>query len=349
MAKNRTKTVELIVEVLDSHGLLSSKEIYKRMNTTVSYATIKRILAETVETGIVKKIGAGKSTKYTLHPDYNIIKHIDPAAYFKNEVDEREIKDRFDLELVNKRLRNLEIFTQSESVKLNDLRIRFQNKIKTLGKNEYENELERLAIDLSWKSSQIEGNTYTLLETERLLKEKQTASGRTKDEAVMLLNHKDAIDFLVSNPDYIHPLTIKSIEDIHSILINDLGISRNLRMRGVGITGTNYRPLENEWQIREALELFCELVNDTQDVFTKAFLTLVLISYIQPFNDGNKRTARILCNAILMHFGHIPLSFRTVNSIDYKKAMLIFYEQHNISVFKNIFIEQYEFAVETYF
>lgn len=118
---------------------------------------------------------------------------------------------------------------------------------------EYKKELERLAIDLSWKSSKIEGNTYSLLETERLLKDKETAAGKTKEEAVMLLNHKDAIDFIVKNPDYLMPLRISSIEDIHSILVKDLAVDKNLRKRRVGISGTNYKPLDNEFEIREAM------------------------------------------------------------------------------------------------
>jgi Fic family protein len=93
----------------------------------------------------------------------------------------------------------------------------------------------------------------------------------------------------------------------------------------------------------------CSLVNDKKNVFEKAFLLLMLLSYIQPFEDGNKRTARIISNAMLMQHKHCPLSFRTVDSIDYKKAMLVFYEQNNISCFKEIFIEQFRFAVNTYF
>ncbi len=93
----------------------------------------------------------------------------------------------------------------------------------------------------------------------------------------------------------------------------------------------------------------CALINERNDIFEKALLVLVLISYIQPFEDGNKRTARIISNAILMSYQYCPLSFRTVDPIDYKKAMLIFYEQNNISVFKKIFIDQFKFAVRTYF
>ena len=165
----------------------------------------------------------------------------------------------------------------------------------------------------------------------------------------MLLNHKEALDFIIDHPDYIYPLTVSSIEDIHSILVKDLDITRNIRSRRGGISGTNYKPLDNEFQIKEALELMCSLINSKESVFEKALLTLVLISYIQPFSDGNKRTARIISNAILMNNHYCPISFRTIDSIDYKKAMLIFYEQTNIIPFKNVFIGQFEFAVNTYF
>jgi Fic family protein len=225
----------------------------------------------------------------------------------------------------------------------------FRTNISELTEAEYSREMERLAIDLSWKSSQIEGNTYSLLETERLLKEKETAQGKTKDEAIMLLNHKEALDFIINNPDYIEPLTIARIEDIHSILIKDLGVDRNIRKSRVGISGTNYKPLDNEFQIKEALEEMCELVNYRELVFEKALLLLVLLSYIQPFGDGNKRTARIISNAILIKNQYCPISFRTIDSVEYKKAMLLFYEQNNISAFKDIFIYQFEFAVKTYF
>ena len=86
-----------------------------------------------------------------------------------------------------------------------------------------------------------------------------------------------------------------------------------------------------------------------RNIFEKALLTLVLLSYIQAFSDGNKRTARITSNAILIANGYCPLSFRSVDSIDYKKAMLIFYEQNNLYAFKQIFIDQFEFAVREYF
>lgn len=132
-------------------------------------------------------------------------------------------------------------------------------------------------------------------------------------------------------------------------MIKDLNVERNIRRSRVGITGTNYRPLDNDFQITEAMNLACNLINTRKNVFEKALLSILLLSYIQPFADGNKRTSRIVSNALLIANKYCPLSFRSVDSLKYKEAVLIFYEQNNLSAFKKIFIEQYDFAVSTYF
>ena len=274
---------------------------------------------------------------------------LDLATYFDKDIDEREVQESFNFDLIRDVLPKVEIFTKEELSVLFAAQKEFEKNTEGMTDLEYHKEMERLGVDLSWKSSQIEGNTYSLLETERLLRDKQTASGKTKEEAIMLLNHKDALDFVLDVPDCLKELSVHRIENIHSILTKEWGVDRNIRHRRVGITGTNYRPLDNEFQIREALEDTCTLVNGKDNVFEKALLTLVLLSYIQAFVDGNKRTARITSNAILIANGYCPISFRTVDSIDYKKAMLMFYEQNNIAAFKKIFIEQFLFAVKTYF
>ncbi len=314
-----------------------------------SDSTMKRLLSAAVKEGNIETAGRGPATKYKLTPQAHVTMPLDLATYFDKDIDEREVQESFNFDLIRNVLPKVEIFTKEELEVLNAAQMEFKKNTEGMTELEYRKEMERLGVDLSWKSSQIEGNTYSLLETERLLKDKQTASGKTKEEAIMLLNHKDALDFVLDIPDYLKELSVHRIEDIHSILTKELEVDRNIRHRRVGITGTNYRPLDNEFQIREALEDTCTLVNGKDNVFEKALLTLVLLSYIQAFVDGNKRTARITSNAILIANGYCPISFRTVDSIDYKKAMLMFYEQNNIAAFKKIFIEQFLFAVKTYF
>ena len=339
---------ETILEYLSHHPDSTSGKIHAGIGSA-SYATVKRTLGRLLKAGLVGQEGQAKNTRYRLTSHYEILAPIDVEDYFKKEIDERQIKEQFNFELINTNLPRLDLFSTHETDHLTALQKRFRQNVASLTPTEYDKEMERLAIDLSWKSSQIEGNTYSLLETERLLQEKQTAEGKSQADAIMLLNHKEAITFILEQKDYLNPLSLRCIEDIHSLLIKDLGVQRNIRQGRVGISGTNYRPLDNEHQIREALENMCWLINGKENVFEKALLALLLLSYIQGFSDGNKRTARIVSNAILIAYDDCPLSFRSVDSIEYKKAMLIFYERNNISAFKKIFINQYEFAVNTYF
>ena len=338
-----------ILQFLHYHPLANRTEIMAGLTKAPSDSTMKRLLSAAVKEGNIETAGRGPATKYKLTPQAHVTMPLDLATYFDKDIDEREIQESFNFDLIRDVLPKVEIFTKEELEVLNAAQMEFEKNTEGMTELEYRKEMERLGVDLSWKSSQIEGNTYSLLETERLLKDKQTASGKTKEEAIMLLNHKDALDFVLDIPDYLKELSVHRIEDIHSILTKELEVDRNIRHRRVGITGTNYRPLDNEFQIREALEDTCTLVNGKDNVFEKALLTLVLLSYIQAFVDGNKRTARITSNAVLIANGYCPISFRTVDSIDYKKAMLMFYEQNNIAAFKKIFIEQFLFAVKTYF
>ena len=338
-----------ILQFLHYHPLANRAKIMAGLMEAPSDSTMKRLLSAAAKEGNVETVGRGPATKYRLTPQAHVTMPLDLATYFDKDIDERVVQESFNFDLIREVLPKVEIFTKEELEVLNAAQKEFKKNTEGMTDLEYRKEMERLGVDLSWKSSQIEGNTYSLLETERLLKDKQTASGKTKDEAIMLLNHKDALDFVLDVPDYLKELSVHRIEDIHSILTKELEVDRNIRHRRVGITGTNYRPLDNEFQIREALEDTCTLVNGKDNVFEKALLTLVLLSYIQAFVDGNKRTARITSNGILIANGYCPISFRTVDSIDYKKAMLMFYEQNNIAAFKKIFTEQFLFAVKTYF
>ncbi len=337
-----------ILQFLHYNPLANRAKIMAGLMEAPSDSTMKRLLSAAKE-GNVETVGRGPATKYRLTPQAHVTMPLDLATYFDKDIDERVVQESFNFDLIREVLPKVEIFTKEELEVLNAAQKEFKKNTEGMTDLEYRKEMERLGIDLSWKSSQIEGNTYSLLETERLLKDKQTASGKTKEEAIMLLNHKDALDFVLDVPDYLKELSVHRIEDIHSILTKELEVDRNIRHRRVGITGTNYRPLDNEFQIREALEDTCTLVNGKDNVFEKALLTLVLLSYIQAFVDGNKRTARITSNGILIANGYCPISFRTVDSIDYKKAMIMFYEQNNIAAFKKIFTEQFLFAVKTYF
>lgn len=299
---------DIVRDYVKAHPQSSSTEIFEGIGQIAAYATVRRDLAKLVDDGVLLLVGKGKSSRYMLSPAYELFQPIDLNTYFGKEIDERQIHESYNFDLIEKTLSGVALFTRSEITYLDARQKVFAENLSKLSAAQYRKEMERLGVDLSWKSSQIEGNTYSLLETERLLLEKETAAGKSKDEAVMLLNHKDALDFILDNPDYLSELTVAKIETIHSILVKELAVDRNIRTRRVGITGTNYRPLDNEFQIREALEQTCLLINDKTCVFEKALLILLLISYIQPFNDGTNARHGSSANARLIANGYCPLS-----------------------------------------
>ena len=240
-------------------------------------------------------------------------------------------------------------FTDSELASMRALTTRYQKNKEALSLEQQKREWQRLTIELSWKSSQIEGNTYPLLDTEALLSHDRLAPNTTKEEAQMIRNHKLALDYCLLNPEEYRQLTLRKIEDIHRLLVDGLDVSHGLRQGLFRITGTNYKPLDNSHQIQENLERMAGCINAQEDTFHRALTAVLLISYIQPFMDGNKRTGRLVGNALLNEAGACPLSYRSVDPVDYKKAMLIFYEQHSLRYFKELFMAQYQFSVENYF
>jgi predicted transcriptional regulator len=239
---------ERILEFIKHNPACSSQAILSGLNLEIGTTTLKRYLQDLIQDEFIIPTGKNKARRYSISLSYDVLRSIDVDEYFTKEIDQRVIQNTYNSQLIKETLKKVALFTSQEIETLNKQLQVFKSNTSKLTKEEFSNEMERLAIDLSWKSSQIEGNTYTLLETELLLKEKQTASGRTKDEATMLLNHKEALDFILSQPNYIHPLSISRIEDIHSLLVKDLNISRNIRNSRVGISGTMHFKYVKHWK-----------------------------------------------------------------------------------------------------
>lgn len=337
-----------ILEILRPEEFISPKEVLEQLNQKVSVVTISRDLSELVKLKYVCRSGNGPATQYSLLPKTLFFRPIDYKKYFEVETDKRSIISSFNMKIFTQLL-NFPVLNPKEESQLKILDLKFRENYSKLSATIIKKEVERVTIELSWKSSVIEGNTYSLLETERLIKEGSETKGKKKEEATMLLNHKKALDFVFENKDLFKKIDRSKIEQLHKIITQDLNITNNLRKTLVGITGTKFKPLDNQFQIIEAIDKFCNLINDTQNIFTKSLLSIILLSYIQPFEDGNKRTSRILGNAVLIANNSFPLPLRNVDENLYKEATLIFYEQNNLSLFKQMFIDQCYFSVENYF
>jgi len=198
-------------------------------------------------------------------------------------------------------------------------------------------ELEHLTIELSWKSSALEGNTYTLLDTQLLIMEGIKAKNRTEFETQMILNHKNAIAFIVENKELFNRnIKFSTIEELHRIISSNLGIENGIRKRLVRITASNYEPLSNPHQLREKADDILEIINKSENPFMKSLLALSLLPYLQAFEDGNKRTGRMLANAILISSVGKGFSLRKTDTRKLALAYLSFYEFNSINSLSKI-------------
>lgn len=327
-----------ILRLLASHPL-SRDQIQRSLVEKVSKPTLFRDLVKLIAAGLVKSSGLGKATVYQCVDAHVLL--LPPHKKISSEVSINFSFGVFD------HLHDL--FTPGEKAYLGGIYKSLTKQLTILGDTLGKRELERFVIELAWKSSRIEGNTYSLLETETLIKIHQEAVGHTKEEAVMILNHKAAFDTILAHRESFKTLDLSDITQLHNVLIQKLHVDSGVRKHPVGITGTFYRPLDNEWQIREALEKFIAVINASPHPLEKALIASAMVAYIQPFADGNKRTSRMLTNAILVAHDFYPLSYRAVNETVYKQALINFYEQHSLYDLKRILFQQYEFALNNYF
>lgn len=337
-----------ILEKIPTKEGVSSSDIFKTLSQKVSLITIKRDLDNLVLLKYLKRKGKGRSTVYEKTILGVLFFPIDASKYNEVDPDLRNGNGNYNFSLFEEFPKD--IFLKEEKDMLDDATDNYKGKIKGITPIVKSKELERFIIELSWKSSKIEGNTYTLLDTERLIREGIPAEGHTANETAMVINHKKAFSFIMDNLDSLRKdgITSSFVEKVHELLTLDLGVSRGVRSGLVGIIGTKYKPLDNKYQINEALESLYKLVNKMSNSYSKALTILIGISYIQPFEDGNKRTARLLCNAILLAENCAPLSYRSVDESNYRESILVFYEKNSLVPMKKIFIEQYIFSTQNY-
>jgi DNA-binding Lrp family transcriptional regulator len=358
------KTTISVEEVAKTAGLIKSNEGDRK--------AIRRALNSLVERGTLKAQGAARSRNYIQSANNLIIKTSTTCP------ESEEIKKPFkDISLSHEALTVLQYvsgpiqsripigynqdflrlyepnrtFYLNESQRAELLNIgRVENKARPAG-TYARNILNRLLIDLSWNSSRLEGNTYSLLETKRLIELGENAAGKNASEAQMLLNHKAAIEYIIefSAEEKIGSHEVFSIHALLSAnLLGDPGALGRIRNIIVGIGGTTYMPLENPHVLKECFHLFIEKLNLIKNPFEQSFFSLIHLSYMQAFEDINKRTARLVANIPLIKENLRPLSFMDVDKEAYIKSLLGIYEKNDISLFRDLYLWAYKRSSQRY-
>jgi Fic family protein len=313
-----------------------------------SRITIIRDLNNLLEQGLVCIVGKGPSTRYIARTAGRLLNYYDMPSYFTYEPDARPLTEQSNEDFFQE-LRTYQLLSGEERMQLDAMNTGFQTRLAAREPDILKREQERFTIELAWKSSRIEGNTYSLLETEELLKTTREAPGHAAQEARMILNHKTALDTVMAKRDGFRSLNLEDVLLVHSLLVDGLDIRAGIRRQPVGITGTSYLPPGSKRDLERLLDAALQIANAKEHPIEAALIISALIAYLQPFSDGNKRTARLIGNAVLFSHDYAALSYRSVDEIAYKESILLIGEQHSFYWYKRLFLEQFLFACEKYF
>lgn len=357
--KNINQELEQIRKALENFKEGASiEEIRETTGLVIPIRTMQRRLERLIEQGFVTTSGKTHTFRYHLtkedkkaesseEPERNFIQLTDKSKKILSIINRPEQSRNpvgYNRDFLNLYKPNVNSYlTEDERKKLTEIgkTEKFNQPAGTYAKEI----LNRLLIDLSWNSSRLEGNTYSLLDTERLISLGQAAENKPATDAQMILNHKDAIEFIVQAEDNIG-FNRYTILNLHALLSNNLlpnpAASGKLRRFGVGIHQSVYIPLSIPQQIEEMFDLMLEKADAIKDPFEQAFFIMVQLPYLQPFDDVNKRVSRLAANIPLNKHNLAPLSFIDVPNEIYIQSLIGVYELNKVDLLKDTFFWAYQ-------
>ena len=359
------KALQLILGASARHAV-SMEAIEQALPGTPNRRTLQRWLAEWIAQGLLKKSGRGRATRYlaatavastsgtatndtreTLIPlsvqgqwiDHHVRQPLalrTPVGYQRAFLDRYQPNTTFYLPLQVRQ----ELLACGLAAPVASPAGTYARQIA-----------HRLLIDLAWNSSRLEGNTYSLLETERLLSAGAAADGKNAAEAQMIVNHKEAIEFLITSAEDIG-FNRYTVLNLHALLSDNLLIdptaSGRLRSIPVGISQTVFHPLEGPQRIEECFQQILDTAAAIEDPFEQAFFAMVQLPYLQPFEDLNKRVSRLAANIPLIQRNLCPLSFVDVLQQVYTSAVIGVYELNQVDLLRDLFVWAYKRSCARY-
>lgn len=362
------RLVELISEHREGIGI---DALLQSLEGSLQRRSLQRRLATLVKQGRVQMLGEARSVRYRRSPRI-ITASIDEKASLTDQVaaevyvptspEGEEIKAyvRQARQLrppVGYKLEFLEQYHPNQSAYLPQT---LRDQLHALGRSPADHApagtfardiLNRLLIDLSWASSQLEGNTYSRLDTERLIEFGQAAAGKDALETQMILNHKDAIEYLVRDPEHAN-LATDTVIALHAFLSDGLmadpSACGRIRTRAVEIGGSVYLPIALPQRLEELFSIVIQMAAEIRDPFEQAFFLMVHLPYLQPFEDVNKRVSRLAANIPFIRHNLCPLSFIDVPQQAYVDAMIGVYELNRIELLRDVFVWAYERSCQQY-
>ena len=363
--KNKIDVKAIVLQLLAEKSEISLRDVAQVSGLSKSNEgdrkAIRRVLNSLIERGFLAAKGAARARTYilTTQPSEEVT-----AGVFKNIQLSHESKallhyvsqtlqERTPVGYNQDFLRSYEpnrTFYLSAPLRAELLTVgQIENRVRPAG-TYARTILNRLLIDLSWNSSRLEGNTYSLLETKRLLELGENAIGKNLTDAQMILNHKAAIEYIFESVE--EEMSSHKVRSIHALLsenlLGDTSASGRVRQITVGVSGSTYMPLENPHALIDCFQIFIQKLNVIEDPFEQSFFSLVQLSYLQVFEDVNKRTARLVANIPLIRKNLKPLSFVDVDRDANTSALLGVYEKTDISLLRDLYTWAYKRSSQQY-
>lgn len=318
---------------------------------TLSRRTLQNRVASLMEAGTVRRHGKGRATRYVIHVAADI--PLTPEALEIQRAVRRPLTQRtpvgYHREFLDDYEPNVTRYldrTTSAALAIRGRRGSTQE-AGTYARKIY----DRLLIDLSWASSRLEGNTYSLLDTEKLLQAGRRADGKPPRDTQMILNHRSAIEFLVENAKDIR-FNRYTIQSVHALLAQNLlsnpSAEGRLRTVSVRVGSSVFLPLDTPQLIDETLQQVLDTAEAIDDPLEQALFMLVHLPYLQPFEDVNKRVSRLAANIPLIRRNLCPLSFVDVPTDLYVHGILGVYELNRVELLRDVFVWAYERSCQTY-
>ena len=328
---------------------VSLKGLLIKLGSSFKERSVRRWLTEMITEGLIEKVGNRRASKYQILQNIDIQrtsscfspKSLPAIALVRRPIYERPpvayAEEWFDAYIPN------QTYYIPEAIRIQLYREgkRSQNEDPA---GTYAHQIfNRLLIDLSYNSSRLEGNTYSLLDTQRLLLEGKGVEGKLDEEKVMILNHKEAIRYLVNQSSQINvsPQTFCTLHYLLSDGLIEAQYAGKIRDHGVRIGGSTYIPFENPALLSDQLDRIAQKACLIEDPYEQSFFLLVHLSYLQAFTDVNKRTARLSANIPLVKQNLVPLSFNDVERDDYTAAVIAIYELQDVQPLVDLYAFSY--------
>lgn len=342
------KKLAVLTALKKSRNAISIIELLELLGSGYAERSVRRWLTELAEEGKILKTGHKRGTQYQAITFDFSPRSIEALKYINQPIFDREPK-HYDSDWLESYIPNTtfylpeiirtELFEQGKRTETEDRAGTYIKKI-----------YHRMLINLSFNSSRLEGNTYSLLDTERLIIKGNAADKKSDEEKIMILNHKEAIRHLVDNAEKIK-IDYNEICTLHYLLSDGLiepEKSGYVRNESIKISGSQYIPLSSKERIEIQLEKICKKANKIENVFEQSFFVLVQLAYLQAFSDVNKRTSRLSANIPLIRENFAPLSFNDIDKDDYIDAILCIYELNDTAPLADLYKFSYLRSCKVY-